>query len=66
MEEGTTIVWTNQDYATHTVTSNTGLFNSGDMTNGKTFSYKFSDAGTYAYYCKYHQAMGMTGTVVVQ
>ena len=66
VSKGTTITWTNKDNVTHTVTSNTGLFDSGDMTNGKIFSYTFKDAGTFAYYCKYHQSMGMTGTVVVQ
>ncbi len=64
VSKGTTITWTNQDNIVHTVTSNS--FDSGDMSNGKTFSYKFNDAGTYNYYCKYHQSMGMTGTVVVQ
>ncbi len=66
ISRGTTVTWTNRDNVTHTVTSSTGAFNSGDVTSGKSFSYTFSAAGTFDYYCKYHQSMGMTGTVVVQ
>jgi plastocyanin len=60
---GTTVTWTNQDSAAHTVTSDTGLFDSGNMPQGKTFSYTFTTAGTYAYHCTYHAMM--KATVVV-
>jgi plastocyanin len=66
----TTVTWTNNDNVTHTVTSNTGVFNSGNIGNagnyggGGTFSYKFTSAGTFPYHCSIHPAM--TGTVVVQ
>ena len=61
---GTTVTWTNSDNMIHTVTSNSGTFDSGDMGNGKTFSFTFSTAGTYSYYCKYHG--GMTGVIIVK
>ena len=64
VNKGTTITWTNQESLTHTVTSNTSVFNSGDMGNGKTFSFTFSTAGSFPYHCIYHS--GMTGTVTVQ
>ena len=60
---GTTVKWTNDDGVNHTVTSNTGIFNSGTIGNNGTYSYTFSAAGTYLYHCALHA--GMTGTVVV-
>ena len=60
---GTTVTWTNKEAITHTVTSDTGLFDSGDITNGQTYKYTFTTAGTYAYHCTHHA--GMTGTIIV-
>jgi len=60
---GSTVKWTNNDAIAHTVTSNTGAFDSGNMAAGATYSYTFSTAGTYNYHCTYHS--GMTGTVMV-
>jgi plastocyanin len=67
---GTTITWTNKDNTTHTATSGVpnspdGLFNSGNLGNGGTFSFKFTTAGTFKYYCMIHGAM-MTATMIVQ
>jgi plastocyanin len=59
----TTINWTNKDGLDHTVTSNTGLFDSGIMKSNGTYSYKFTSAGTYSYHCTIHPTM--TGTVQV-
>ena len=61
---GDTIVWTNYDSASHTVTSNDGTFDSGSIANGNTFSFTFTSAGTFDYYCAPHP--GMTGSVTVQ
>jgi plastocyanin len=60
----TTIKWTNKDSNTHTVTGNTGTFNSGNLGNGGTFSFKFDSAGAYNYHCAIHSSM--TATVIVQ
>lgn len=54
---GTTITWTNKDGVAHNVTSDTGLFSSGSMANGDTFSYKFTTAGTFSYKCTIHPSM---------
>jgi Plastocyanin len=67
---GTTITWTNKDNTTHTATSGVpnspdGLFNSGNLSNGGTFSFKFTTAGTFKYFCLIHGAM-MTATMIVQ
>ena len=62
---GTTVTWTNEDSAAHTVTSDDGTtFQSGKMDQGATFSYTFTTAGTYAYHCEYHA--GMKATIVVK
>jgi|GEM_PF-797196 len=54
---GTTVVWTNHDAAPHTVTSTRGIFDSGVMDEGETFSYTFRDPGTYDYSCMIHPYM---------
>ena len=59
-----TIVWTNNDGSPHTVTSNGGIFDSGNMAPGQSFTYTFTSTGTFAYHCTYHP--WMTGTVVVK
>lgn len=64
VKSGTTVTWTNNDSYAHTVTSKTNAFDSGDITSGKTFSFTFSAAGTYNYFCSLHPAM--TGSIVVQ
>ena len=60
---GTTVTWTNNQGATHTVTSDTGAWDSGNLSQGKSFSFTFTKAGTFAYHCAIHSSM--TGTVEV-
>ncbi len=60
----TTLTWTNKDGITHTVTSNTGLFGSPNISGGGTYSYLFTTAGTFPYHCTIHSSM--SGTVIVQ
>ncbi len=62
------VTWTNKDTAAHTVTSTSvptgaSTFDSGNMNAGQTFTYNFTQPGTYQYHCSYHS--WMTGTVVV-
>ena len=61
---GTTVTWTNQMGITHTVTSDTGLFDSGYINPSGTFSYMFGTAGSYSYHCTTHTYM--VGTVIVK
>ncbi len=66
---GTTVVWTNNDFIEHSVTSGKpdapdGVFDSGFFLRGKTFSYTFTKPGTYAYFCRRHNSM--FGEVVVR
>jgi plastocyanin len=65
---GTTVIWHNSDSVTHTVTSDTGLFDS-PLPGGADFQFTFDKAGTYPYYCRPHGGpgeQGMSGTIVVQ
>ena len=61
---GTAVTWTNKDSTTHTVTSDTGVFSSGGMSQNATYSYTFNTAGTFKYHCTIHTYM--TGTIIVQ
>jgi len=61
---GTTVTWTNKDSVNHTVTSQTGVFDSGTLSNGGSFSFTFTQAGTFEYHCSIHTSMH--GTVIVQ
>lgn len=54
---GATVTWTNKDGFAHTVTSNTGIFDSGSLSTNGTFSHLFSTAGTFPYKCTIHPTM---------
>ena len=60
---GTTVTWSNDDTAAHTVTSGTidagltGIFDSGLFVSGTTFEFTFDDVGTYDYFCMVHPWM---------
>ena len=61
---GTTVTWTNNDSAPHTVTSDDGAFDSGRLDEGDTFEFTFEEAGTFAYHCDFHP--NMTATITVE
>jgi plastocyanin len=61
---GTTVTWTNSDDIPHTAVSTDGVFKSKVMDTDERFSYTFTKAGTYSYYCSVHPKM--TGQVVVK
>ncbi len=60
---GTTVRWKNEDELAHTATSNKGVFDSGNLDQGKTYAHTFAKAGKYEYVCAYHSSM--TATVIV-
>jgi plastocyanin len=67
---GTMVVWTDNGSSLHTVTSGTvgaasGLFDSGTLSTGNKFSFTFTKAGTFPYFCKFHGNVGMVGSVTV-
>jgi len=59
---GGTVVWTNNDPVPHQIASN--YFNSSPLSQGDTFTQKFTTAGTFAYHCAIHPSM--TGTIIVK
>jgi len=61
---GTTVTWTNRDDVPHTVTSTTKVFKSPALDTGEKFSYTFTQAGSFEYFCSLHPHM--TGKVVVK
>lgn len=66
---GTTVTWTNDDSAAHTVTSGKdttpdGFFDSSLFLAGKTFSHTFDEPGEYEYFCFVH--LWMKGEVIVE
>jgi plastocyanin len=63
---GTTVTWTNRDDIPHTVvsTDDPKAFKSKVLDTDEKFSFTFSQAGTYPYFCSIHPKM--TGKVIVQ
>ncbi len=61
---GQTITFTNKDSAPHTATATEGAkFDSGQLDQGKSFSYTAKKAGTIQFVCSFHP--NMTGTITV-
>jgi plastocyanin len=61
---GTTVTWVNHDDIPHTVVSTDKVFKSKVMDTDEKFSFTFTKAGEYPYFCGIHPKM--TGKVVVQ
>jgi len=64
VKAGSTVTWVNMDDEPHTVVSNTQMFRSGALDTKETFSFKFTEPGTYHFTCSIHPRM--VGTIVVQ
>lgn len=77
---GDTVHWINKGVLVHTVTfdpkqaikaasvvlpAGVAAFGSADLNEDDTYSHTFTAKGTYKYVCKYHEEMGMIGTVIV-
>jgi amicyanin len=64
IQVGDTVTWTNLDQVAHTATSTTGAFDSGLFGQNESYSFTFTQAGTYDYLCTPHPTM--TGRIVVE
>jgi plastocyanin len=65
IKQGTTVQWTNRDDIPHTVVSDDKTtFKSKALDTDDKFSYTFTKAGTYPYFCSLHPKM--TAKVVVE
>jgi plastocyanin len=63
VQKGDMVQWTNLDAGVHTSTSDTGVWDSGDIKQNEFFKRKFNKTGAFPYHCKYHPQM--KGTVRV-
>jgi len=63
---GDTVQWINNSGTPHTSTSDGGAWDSDLVASGGSYSRTFSQTGTFAYHCSFHQAQGQTGTITVQ
>lgn len=61
---GGTVTWTNEGPSVHTATSDDGVFDSGNLSRGDSFSQTFDEPGTYPYHCTPHPFM--TAEVIVE
>lgn len=58
IEKGTTVTWTNQDSALHTVSSDQGWdLDSGSLSQLQSYSHTFNESGTFEYHCVFHSMM---------
>lgn len=57
VEPGTTVTWTNEGNEPHTVTADNGLFDSGVLYPGDSYSVQFDGMGTVSYYCTLHPSL---------
>lgn len=81
IQVGQTVEWKNTSFISHTVTGDPKLakeaksamlpagaaaFDSGRIPSGGAYTHTFTVPGTYRYFCQYHEAHGMVGTVIVE
>src|SRR5690348_9222464 len=59
-----TVTWLNKDDVPHVIASNDGFFKSKALDTDDKYSFTFTKAGTYSYYCSVHPKM--VGKIVVQ
>jgi plastocyanin len=59
-----TVTWVNKDDLPHVIASTDGLFKSKALDTDDMYSYTFTKAGTYPYFCSIHPKM--VGKIVVQ
>ncbi len=64
ISRGMSVTWVNNDSITHTSTSDSNAWNSGNIAPGGTFSQTFQSSGSFTYHCMIHP--NMVGTVTVQ
>lgn len=61
---GDTIVWINRDIVPHTVTTNSGTWDSQKLDEGQSLEVIVENGGVYLYFCKFHPHM--TGMVTAR
>ena len=57
IKAGTTVTWINKANGTMDVTSDNGLFSSGNLSTGQSFNYTFNNTGTFPYHSSINPSM---------
>ena len=68
---GDTVRWVNNGSVVHSSTSGSesnpgAVWNSGNMSRGEEFSFRFVNPGSFPYFCRIHGSSVMAGTITVQ
>ena len=63
IKAGTTVTWINKANGTMDVTSDNGLFSSGNLSTGQSFNYTFDNTGTFQYHSSINPSI--TGQILV-
>jgi plastocyanin len=63
VKTGTTVTVHNEDASAHTVTANSGAFDTGSIAPGKTVTFTAPRSGHYGYHCAFHNFMQGSLTV---
>jgi plastocyanin len=63
ISKGTRVIWKNTSTTTHTSTSDSGVWNSGNIAPGTTFKRVFKKVGSFSYHCSIHPSMMATVNV---
>ena len=64
VKKGTTVTWTNNDSAKHTIKADSGTGPASNLlANGDTYTYTYNEVGSFGYHCEPHPYM--KGTVEV-
>ncbi len=61
---GQDVIWSHDEATGHTATGDNNEWDSGNLSEGKTFSHTFGQPGKFTYHCAIHPSM--KGTVLVQ
>jgi amicyanin len=61
---GSTVTWTNMDGAPHNIKSEDNTLDSPDLSRGQSWSFTFTNPGTYNYICGIHPSM--KGSITVE
>jgi amicyanin len=64
VKAGTTVTWRNEDDIPHTIASTVRAFKSKALDTDDSFSFTFTEPGSYDYFCSLHPHM--TGKIVVE
>lgn len=57
VDAGSTVTWTNDDPAPHTVTADDGTFDSKQLERGADYAVVFDRPGSYSFHCEIHPTM---------